>query len=518
MTEPNWPGSSERRRSRLLAAGEQTAKRKRTRSPARRNLEAGRRRPPSRYPPELWTHGQVRLGDLLPTQAWTLVGVGVCGAGTVAGLIWLGLNMSAFSPELAGWAIAPFSAEGRIGLLSWLSSVLLILVAQVAGAIFSFRRERKDDLWGMYRVWMWVAVACFVLSVHEATGLLAWVEQFLWIATGRDPDQDFNLWWRVPVMLFFAVIGSRLFVEYEECWAAKGLLVLAVILYGVAYIVKWTSDHISWPLPSPFMAEGAKAFAHVLLAMSVLTYGRRVLLEVRQAALDGPAVTRRRVRWQSAAVAHVDAPHPVPAAHHLEHRYLGGGDRRPGESHSEAFVRSSAFFDPSRLPLTGAGMVSDGASGPRSSPPLSSPPPVGPPNAWTNSTSAPATGGISSPEDGNLPGQSSAYGRRTDVASQGPLASDVGRGPRTISTAEISGSPGGRPAENQLTTGVHTSQSQISPTGTVRKLTKAEKKAIRKRLEELRAAREQRLAQSQGAAGATAPSTPQPPNPSQPSA
>lgn len=515
VAEPTWPGVAERRRSRLLSAGGTTGGPKTPRRSAKQPSQRVSRKPASRYPPELWTVGQPRLSDLVPTNPWSRAGLGFVGLAIIAIFSWAGAKLAALTAGSSVPLAAPFDPQSRTSLIAWLSSAMLILTAQASYAILLIRRERKDDLRGTYRVWGWVAVACVILSVHSATGVLGWVEEFLWAVTAQSPHQDFNLWWRVPVLLFFAVVGSRLYAELEDCSAAKGLLLVAAGGYGLAYLVEWTAGYIDYRLPAPVVAQAVRAAAHVFLLLSTLAYARRLFREIRQAASAAGASARRQARSEQRTVAYLDTAHTTEHGPHLwqragaqhgswqpvlAHGVWAAGQISPEQTSIRAEIgqpvtsSTNPPVDPSppssqRLaPAAVRAIVASQAQGDLSSAPL-----------------APASMPGSSAPAANL-GHTAVQpaGASAGVPSQVPMAgSSTNSAGLALGATTVSASANA----HQNTSAANAPQSGSTATGGYRKLTKEEKKAIRKRLEELRAAREQRLAQSGSTSSAPTPAS-----------
>ncbi|MCS7238697.1 MAG: hypothetical protein NZ899_10575 [Thermoguttaceae bacterium] len=466
-------GYQERRRRRLLAERSPIARRSRRAGHKRRSAGGSSRAGSPRYPPDWWVLGQPRLLDLLPLSGFWLGGLTVLGIVLAVALPWVGHQVRLLIERGQLPQTNVFTPGGRAGVIEWLASVIMLASAQVACAILLVRRERKDDLAGLYRLWGWVALVCFVLSVEWGTGILGWAERVAYKLSGQVPAQDLALWWQVPVMLLFAILGSRLFVEYENCSLAKVALVGAGACLAGYFFLGGMRAVVGLPGESETIRQGLMLAAQVVFLLSTLFYARHISEEVSQAAKLRESGKPRR-QPSSRAYANVDAPHGLAGPHgwgsspSRRDITLGSAMSTPSLERPSSLVDSSASnVGVSSLPaVTGQLAKAPSTNGASSS------------GSFSTTAAAAATSGQAS---GLLTNSS------TSATTSGTLTA---------------GSPPASVAQNGLGQGSGVGVMTGSVGGTdsaqgVRKLTKAEKKAIRKRLEELRAAREKRLQQSQ---------------------
>lgn len=486
MELTNYPG---RRRRRLLT--ERSPQSGTVRPRRKRSVRIGSsRRGLPRYAPDFWANGQPRLSELLPHGS---LGLSIICAGSLAltvGIPWLcGQARSLVERELIPPA-SFFTSEARASLIHWLGSVILLITAQVAFAILLLRRERKDDLSGFYRVWAWAGITCVLLSVEWGTGLLRWLEQVVYFLAGQTSVHDFALWWQVPMVLYLAILGSRLFVEYEKCWLAKLALAGAAVCYAGSFVVGRIGSF--WGVhESPELGEGLALAAPFCLLLSTLIYARFVIGEITQAAKA--CQPKRQKRSAAGTIAtYIDRPHEL-AAPHVWSQTVAKSELSTAALSTGVHGAQSAG-DVTPAVIQGTCLLPHGGN----SSPLRS--------QGHEVLASPAGTLSSAGQPGGSPPSDSSY-----VAANTPALTSGSSLPPT-SAGPGAGAPPGPSASGQSSPGpsfqpatLPTPTSSSSSAEPVRKLTKAEKKAIRKRLEELRAAREKRLQQSQGASTAAQP-------------
>jgi len=507
------PNLRDYRRRRLLLEISGSSERKRSRRGSSGRPASVTKTSP-RYPPDLVLLHQPRLTDVLPSKPLTVILIGflgLVGIGTIVGVEW---TLACLFLEGEQQAPSAFDPEATTSLGGWLSSILLFTGAVLAFALYTLRKHRRDDFRGTYRIWVWVAIACLFLSIEEATALMKAGERLLAHATGQTVWQDMALWWLVPFGLFFVIIASRLYVEFDNHWSAKGLFIAA----GAFYLASWIPSILQASgVPSdlqPYLSQVARMIGHLLIVLAIAEEGRQVAAEAWAAvAAAKQTPPRETTKGRRQLIFH--APHSLPQGWHGRQFGQEESFTQQGPSGYSADTEGpKAFAASSRPEWTEPGPTDPGESEIRGGQRDSAT--KGRTTDLSISAAVTSSSPTSSPWD-RLPPQSSPGSSEASFAASpnsfpklgwgGRVESTEGEAISTVSPADSTGSlassnqaplpgcPTGNSSEggNSLL-----SQLGLGASGGVpRKLTKAEKKAIRKRLEELRAAREKRLQEKQ---------------------
>ena len=154
--------------------------------------------PRSTYGEAASSPNHVRVSDFVPRRASTLWFVWALGLLVVSGLVALDYYQDALWPWLgetpaSGNALLSTSGAGSIG--SWFASVVLLLTAAHGVFIYSTRRHRLDDYRGRYRVWLWAALACLLLSINSITGIHAVLAATVARCVGWTALPGHAVWW-----------------------------------------------------------------------------------------------------------------------------------------------------------------------------------------------------------------------------------------------------------------------------------------------------------------------------------
>jgi hypothetical protein len=501
-----------RRRRLLIEVSKTTGQPKGRKKNETRGPSSGRASP--RYPPDLVLVRQPRLSDLLPARDIFVFMLGVLGLLAIGGILALELAVETEFAERSKPDLWAFDPEAKTSLGGWFSSVLLVLGAALSFAIYTLRKHRRDDFRGTYRIWVWVAIACVFLSIHEATGLMEALEVILAQAAGESAWQDLALWWMVPFGLFFAIVASRLYAELETHWKAKLLLVGGAACYlaggmtWVPVISAWLSDF------RPYVSQGARMLGYLGMVLAIVEAGRQVVEEAWAASTVPRKASARETNKPGRWII-VEGGHATPAGWHVQHF---GQEEFSYQQRSSAVSPEEELSKPPpatndlgqrELPPLGQsgneGSVSAREFSVRTSVPGSFPSSLDSatrPSPTVCTESAP--GSLAVPSQGVQNLRSAAF---PTLGSGSSPANDSGMIAPANCAASVptglGGSSGVRVSGGCGETSAQSSGSTLNPpaptnaAGIPRKLTKAEKKAIRKRLEELRAARERRLQEKQ---------------------
>jgi hypothetical protein len=176
------------------------------------------------------------------------------------------------SLDLAGLR---FGEAGAID--GWLASILLAGCGTLCLFVYSLRCHRLDDYHGRYRVWIWIGLASFGLSLAETTHLGRLARGVSDLVAGCLAIRGGLLW--SGGLATVAVLGVvRLFFEIRRCRAAIAGLCATALLFALA-----AGAYHGWPFDAavrPAWARGAWLAGYVLILTTLLLYTRHVQLEI----------------------------------------------------------------------------------------------------------------------------------------------------------------------------------------------------------------------------------------------
>ena len=222
---------------------------------------------------------QPRLIDLVPRRlttlfAWLVVGI-LCIMGLEALYSWM--------PHLAGMTgdgqIATFDLDDEGSLAVWFSSVTLLAAAGMAVIVYTIRRWKVDDYGGNYRVWLWAALCCLLLSIDETASLHEGFKKLMIVVTGTTIAGNGSIWWALPYGFLLGAVGSRLLVDMWPAKLSTGAFVATAVCYAVAVVAE-----LQWIMPemgarSVMVEEGAEMLGDVFLLLAMTLHARYVILD-----------------------------------------------------------------------------------------------------------------------------------------------------------------------------------------------------------------------------------------------
>jgi hypothetical protein len=393
---------------------------------------------------------QLRLTDLVPRRFSTLAAVFLLGLAAIGGLLALGAGWPGEIVEPGGRRLAALDLAAAGSLARWFSSLLLLGAALAALLVYSIRRHKMDDYQGRYRIWVWAAVCCFLLATDTAAPLHAGLGEALAALAGTRLLGDGSIWWIVPAALLLGAVGSRVLVDMWECRSSSGLAILAVGCYAVAI-----AAHYGWlGLCPEGTGEGTQA--------ARLLADHRCAMVPDGARMAGHLLLLTAMGWHARHVL-LDAQGLLP--------------RRQAESHAHASVGMAPALAPGQDAGDGPATAADGWVA------VDPPHGIGQPVLRRVTTAGLPAG---------LPGTLAAAAAVPPVPA--PLASSgvpAGRPPAGGYPAS------GWPAQTTTASAVAKSRPVTAPApaalpSSSRKLTKLERKALKKRLLEERLRRQQR--------------------------
>jgi len=272
---------------------------------------------------------QARVTDLVPKGLASIFGLFLLGLGAIAGLEALHMWM----PEMARYGrdgkVATFDLAGPATLAVWCSSAWLGLAGMVSLLVYSVRRWRNDDYSGRYRIWVWAAMCCFLLSVDATANLHEGFKDTMIALTGRRLLGDGTIWWLLPSAFGLGAIGLRVLMDMRRCKLAIMALLMAVLAYTATALVRAEVLLAGRASQALMVAVGSHLLGDLLLVTAMALQARRVIIDAalpldeeadyeaadeinEEQAEEEPEAAEEPV-FESLADWSADEPHGVPA-------------------------------------------------------------------------------------------------------------------------------------------------------------------------------------------------------------
>ncbi|MEI8375142.1 MAG: hypothetical protein WCJ35_20165 [Planctomycetota bacterium] len=220
----------------------------------------------------------LRLTDLIPMRLVSYLLLLKLGLAVVGGLMALHVWIpDLFRDPQFRPAMADLGNCGSLG--SWFASLLLLTAGLLAIVIYRVRRHKVDDYRGHYQIWLWAAACWLIMATDAAASLHQGFQQAMISMTGTQIVGDGSIWWVVPTLLLMGFVGSRLLIDM---WLSR-LSSAALILSMIAYLTALTAFFHGIVLPSEvsqlLLVQGSLLGGHVLLAVSMGLHARYVILD-----------------------------------------------------------------------------------------------------------------------------------------------------------------------------------------------------------------------------------------------
>lgn len=235
---------------------------------------------------------QRRVLDLFPTRRLTvaLTLLAACMAVGAVCLLHVAAGWLSAYWDAADLTALSLDAPGNVS--HWLASVLWSLCAMMAVLIYTLRRHRVDDYHGRYRVWLWTAMGCILVSLFESADMGK-----LTRAAGRGMVEYFSLAepliWAGILALVFMSAGARLAIEMRRCRPAIFALVAAGCCFVITALVHDPRLVEISQTNLPLASRGSWLAGYVLVQAAFLLYARHVIAEIESRAVLAPAKPRR---------------------------------------------------------------------------------------------------------------------------------------------------------------------------------------------------------------------------------
>jgi len=224
---------------------------------------------------------QPRVTDLIPIRWSFYLLLAAGGAAAISGFEVLYAWSLRLSSLTTDGCVAAFDLDAEGSLAAWFSSTILLFAGLVAVVVYMVRRHRKDDYQGYYRVWLWTAACCVLMSVDEGSSLHEGFKELMAALTGTRLFGDGSIWWVVPYFFLLGSVGIRLLVEMRAWRLSTAAFMGTAACFGVAIL-----GQLGWILPDEgarevMFEEGAEMAGDVLLLLAMLLHARYVILDAQ---------------------------------------------------------------------------------------------------------------------------------------------------------------------------------------------------------------------------------------------
>jgi len=221
----------------------------------------------------------LRIIDLIPHRLPVFGLVLLAGLTVVIGLEALYACMPDLAIGTGDGRITAFDLDAKGSLGDWFSSVTLAMAGISAVLVFSVRRHRTDDYHGHYRVWLWAAICCLLMSIDETASLHEGFAGMMTWATGTALYGDGAIWWLIPYGFLLGAIGSRLLVDVRH----SRLCVAAMMTVALCYLTAATI-RLGWVMSGPgpkgvMVEEGAEMLGNLFLLLGIGLFARHSMLD-----------------------------------------------------------------------------------------------------------------------------------------------------------------------------------------------------------------------------------------------
>ncbi len=244
--------------------------------------DVGPTSPAQRYHGAAQLDQQARITDFVPTRKRVLLAlfaVGLLFIGIALGVHQLSQTILPATIPVGELKLSVLNLNGSGNLAGWFASMLMLTTGAMAVVIYVLRRHRLDDYRARYRVWLWSALACFVMSVDEVANLHDDFQAILVHFTHWSGPLANVAWWLGIWSVVLAVISVRLWFEIRDSrWS------VAMLSFSVGFWLANVALRMGWvPMPSisPVIAmTGARLLGHLCFWLTIGIYGRHLIFDI----------------------------------------------------------------------------------------------------------------------------------------------------------------------------------------------------------------------------------------------
>lgn len=256
-----------------------------------------------------------RAIELVPTHLHVLFPLFLLALGAVVGLealyFWMPGNIMAVEGR-----VEAFDLASKGNLAGWISSMSLVLGGMASLVVFSVRRYRTDDYLGHYRVWLWAALCCFLISMDQTANLRAGFSQMAIRVTGTPLFGDGSAWWLLAYGFLFGAVGTRLLIDVIDNYLSAAALLGAFGCYALCGLCQFGLLTLKGEVLQTMVASGSQLLGNLLILFAITFHVRYVLMDAEGLLRRRRRRSNRLLRSRAAVtemVNLVSQSHPVEA-------------------------------------------------------------------------------------------------------------------------------------------------------------------------------------------------------------
>ena len=226
-----------------------------------------------------------------PSHAMVPVGVALGGAVAVAGVVAMHLYRQPINLAGGGHLLPLLDLTSASSLGRWFTVASMLVATMVATLVLAVRRRRVDDYQGRHRLWRAVIAMGMLLSIDAATNLHTHASASVSHLTGFALLKGGAEWSIAVALLLGGWIGVRVLLDIKESRLALAAYLGAATAYltGVVAQTGWL----------PMAAETATLVAHagllsghLLVVTSLVAYSRFLRHDVEGGVVTRPQLAR----------------------------------------------------------------------------------------------------------------------------------------------------------------------------------------------------------------------------------
>jgi len=230
--------------------------------------------PSGSYHDDALPEHQARITELLPARALTMFAWAI-------GLILVIAGIEAGYAYRLDWAaklgvadITALNVTASASIGTWFSAVSFLAAGMFSMLVYALRRHRQDDYRGGYRVWAWTAAFFFLSSLDVVAGISQTLGALLAIFAGGKFVADSIVWRTILCGVLGSALCIRMSFELVRSKLAMTCMALTVGLYAIAI----SAPHGLFDTLIPSIAAATAPLAHQLLVSSAMLGGHAACL------------------------------------------------------------------------------------------------------------------------------------------------------------------------------------------------------------------------------------------------
>lgn len=240
------------------------------------------------------------IAKYIPLRPYNLFVWFLVGLIPILGLLLLDSYLPEITHQLGTQATRGFDLSAPGNLMAWLSSVTFGFAVAVMLGTYSVRRHRRDDYRGRFTVWRWAILCAVVVSIDATVGIHHTWQSICEFATGTSLWRDGKIWWIGTWSILLGGMLLRLMFEMASSKKAVGWALGASVCYLWSAIVELGVAPIESEYATQTSQVATLLLGHHLMLFSLVNYAREVVLEA-MGLVDSPMVRREKANSAKAA-------------------------------------------------------------------------------------------------------------------------------------------------------------------------------------------------------------------------